>query len=159
MTSTLVEALSPRDETRASQERQYSHHEDRSQRDAVLADDIHATEDMCAYCFDVLIAHFNDEDPPPIEFVTDHTCGLFVTWNKTDRGGEALRGCIGTLTPMPISCIKDYTYSSALHDRRFSPIEKSELPSLSVAVSLLVKYEPARHWEDWEVGRRFSSHE
>ncbi|CAN0173130.1 unnamed protein product, partial [Hapterophycus canaliculatus] len=41
---------------------------------------------------------------------------------------------------------------SALNDRRFSPIEPSELSSLDVSVSLLVEYEPARHWEDWEVG-------
>ena len=40
---------------------------------------------------------------------------------------------------------------SALHDRRFSPIDASELSSLDVSVSLLVKYEQARHWEDWEV--------
>lgn len=41
--------------------------------------------------------------------------------------------------------------SSALNDRRFAPIEMSELASLDVSVSLLVKYEPAQHWEDWEV--------
>lgn len=40
---------------------------------------------------------------------------------------------------------------SALNDRRFSPIEPSELCSLDVSVSLLVKYEQARHVEDWEV--------
>lgn len=40
---------------------------------------------------------------------------------------------------------------SALNDRRFPPIEPSELGSLDVSVSLLVEYEPARNWEDWEV--------
>lgn len=47
-------------------------------------------------------------------------------------------------------------HKSALNDRRFSPIEPSELSSLDVSVSLLVEYEPARHWEDWEVWTRFA---
>ncbi|CAM9795880.1 unnamed protein product, partial [Sphacelaria rigidula] len=76
---------------------------------------------------------------------------MFVTWDKHEQGMESLRGCIGTLTPMSISSLKDYTYSSALNDRRFSPIEPSELNALDVSVSLLVNYEPARHCEDWEV--------
>ncbi|CAN0326750.1 unnamed protein product, partial [Discosporangium mesarthrocarpum] len=88
--------------------------------------------------------------PPPPPF--PHPSGLFVTWDTHNRGEESLRGCIGTLTPQPISCLTDYVYSSALHDRRFEPVDRSELPELSAAVSLLVKYEPARNWEDWEVG-------
>lgn len=48
-------------------------------------------------------------------------------------------------------CTRCLTTSSALNDQRFSPIEPGELHSLDVSVSLLVKYEPARHWEDWEV--------
>lgn len=43
--------------------------------------------------------------------------------------------------------------SSALNDTRFFPIQPSELSSLDVSVSLLVKYEQARHWEDWEVSQ------
>eukprot|EP00903_Cladosiphon_okamuranus_P009559 g9101.t1 len=113
---------------------------------------LQATRDMCAYCFDVIIAHFNDIEPPPPSFSTNYVCGMFVTWDKHDHGTESLRGCIGTLHPQAISQLRDYTYSSALHDRRFSPIEASELSSLDVSVSLLVKYEQARHWEDWEVG-------
>lgn len=56
--------------------------------------------------------------------------------------------CCLTLTPMRAPSVPP---RSALHDRRFSPIEASELRSLDVSVSLLVKYEQARHWEDWEV--------
>ncbi|CAM9482171.1 unnamed protein product [Ascophyllum nodosum] len=101
---------------------------------------------------DVIVAHFNDIEPPPPAFSTSNVCGMFVTWDKHEQGVQNLRGCIGTLTPMSISSLKDYTYSSALNDRRFSPIEASELDALDVSVSLLLKYESARHWEDWEVG-------
>lgn len=36
---------------------------------------------------------------------------MFVTWDKHEQGTENLRGCIGTLTPMSISSLRDYTYS------------------------------------------------
>lgn len=36
---------------------------------------------------------------------------MFVTWDKHEQGMESLRGCIGTLTPMAISSLRDYTYS------------------------------------------------
>ncbi|CAN0355226.1 unnamed protein product [Pylaiella littoralis] len=119
---------------------------------APAAETLQATREMCAYCFDVIVAHFNDHEPPPPSFATTYVCGMFVTWDKHEQGTENLRGCIGTLSPQAISQLRDYTYSSALNDRRFSPIEPSELSSLDLSVSLLVEYEPARHWEDWEVG-------
>lgn len=37
--------------------------------------------------------------------------GMFVTWDKHDRGTDSLRGCIGTLNPQAISQLRDYTYS------------------------------------------------
>lgn len=66
---------------------------------------------------------------------------LFTAW--------AYRPC-ATLASLA-TCAACATLSSALNDRRFVPIERSELASLDVSVSLLVKYEPAQHWEDWEV--------
>lgn len=59
--------------------------------------------------------------------------------------------CLAFTRMLPLPCLALPVPRSALHDGRFSPIEASELRSLDVSVSLLVKYEQARHWEDWEV--------
>eukprot|EP00639_Heterosigma_akashiwo_P009923 CAMPEP_0206377146 /NCGR_PEP_ID=MMETSP0294-20121207/9971_1 /ASSEMBLY_ACC=CAM_ASM_000327 /TAXON_ID=39354 /ORGANISM="Heterosigma akashiwo, Strain CCMP2393" /LENGTH=203 /DNA_ID=CAMNT_0053825541 /DNA_START=208 /DNA_END=816 /DNA_ORIENTATION=+ len=112
-----------------------------------------ASQEMCAYCFDVLICAFDGTEPSDPRFPTDFECPFFVTWNKTERGGQRrLRGCIGTLSPRPVADLKDYTHSSAFRDRRFEPVGRAELGALQVAVSLLVRYEPAADWRDWEVG-------
>ena len=37
--------------------------------------------------------------------------GMFVTWDKHEEGLESLRGCVGTLSPMAISSLRDYTFS------------------------------------------------
>jgi AMME syndrome candidate gene 1 protein len=39
---------------------------------------------------------------------------------------------------------------SAFRDRRFSPINATEIPYLKCSVSLLVNYEPAKDAWDWE---------
>lgn len=114
----------------------------------------------------------------------DVSCPLFVTWEKKKKGAAArsnllsfggrgggirgshhrdesrvtdvyeLRGCIGTLSPLPVAtALTKYAVLSALQDQRFSPIQPSELPLLRVAVSLLVKYEPCQHAYDWDVGK------
>ncbi|VAH17451.1 unnamed protein product [Triticum turgidum subsp. durum] len=80
---------------------------------------------------------------------------LFVTWKKATNGSEPrLRGCIGTLEPRQIvSGFKDYALTSALRDRRFSPIQSKELPYLECTVSILTEYETALNHLDWEVGK------
>jgi len=92
------------------------------------------------------------------------SCPLFVTWDKRRRpltahsSGEEeelfdLRGCIGTLAPRPLhTAVKEYALTSAFRDRRFNPIDWTEVPELRVAVSLLVKYEACSHCHDWVVG-------
>ncbi|PHH76845.1 hypothetical protein CDD82_3777 [Ophiocordyceps australis] len=79
---------------------------------------------------------------------------LFVTWNTMeDDGDTSLRGCIGTFEPQPLSTgIADYAVTSAMMDARFSPIRKSELPSLQVAVTLLTDFEELTDPHDWEIG-------
>lgn len=90
---------------------------------------------------------------PPI---THKRSPLFVSWHKASSragGGERLRGCIGTLEARPLRAgLRDYALTSALRDRRFSPIEARELPALRCTVSLLSAFEPAAAWDDWEVG-------
>uniref|UniRef100_A0A9I9DLN3 AMMECR1 domain-containing protein n=1 Tax=Cucumis melo TaxID=3656 RepID=A0A9I9DLN3_CUCME len=80
---------------------------------------------------------------------------LFVTWKKVVNGGEPrLRGCIGTLEARClINGFKDYALNSALRDRRFPPIQPKELPYLECTVSILVDYEIATNYLDWEVGK------
>ncbi|XP_014663725.1 PREDICTED: AMMECR1-like protein [Priapulus caudatus] len=42
---------------------------------------------------------------------------------------------------------------SALKDSRFSPVNKEELPKLQVSVSVLVNFEEARDYLDWDIGK------
>ncbi|GFE54641.1 DUF51 family protein, putative [Babesia ovis] len=94
------------------------------------------------------------------------SCPLFVTWMKLDPNGEEeLRGCIGTLSPVPISQLGTdkafviwistgyYAKSSAFDDIRFEPISAGELPLLVCKVSLLHSYENAKDPLDWEIGK------
>lgn len=64
-----------------------------------------------------------------------------------------LRGCIGTLAPLPVDEIVDYAFKSAFEDSRFEPLTKGELPQLKISVSLLVNYESAATPVDWVVGK------
>jgi uncharacterized protein (TIGR00296 family) len=80
---------------------------------------------------------------------------LFVTWNTVSphSGIRSLRGCIGTFETLPLSTgLSSYALTSALSDHRFSPISKSELPTLEVSVTLLTDFEDAKDAMDWEVG-------
>lgn len=74
---------------------------------------------------------------------------LFVTWHKNHR----LRGCIGTfLSSQTESGVSSYALVSAFEDPRFPPISKSELPLLTVDVTLLDHFRPIELPTDWEVG-------
>ncbi|KAL8538934.1 hypothetical protein ACS0TY_000797 [Phlomoides rotata] len=115
---------------------------------------VSANREMVVYCFDTLVAHYNNEEPPPPAF-DEGQHPLFVTWKKVINGGEPrLRGCIGTLEARCIiNGFKDYALTSALRDRRFPPIQAKELPQLECTVSILTNYETARDYLDWEVGK------
>lgn len=49
------------------------------------------------------------------------------------------------------TALKEYALTAAMRDARFAPVRAEELPTLACAVSLLTDFEPAAHWEDWEV--------
>jgi len=113
-----------------------------------------AAEVHVLHCFDVLAAHFQQQPPPLPPFDKDVACPLFVTWNKqVSRNSQhlQLRGCIGCLKPLPLSSLRDYALTSALHDRRFSPMEADELPRLHCTVQLLGLFEPCALY-DWSIG-------
>ncbi|CAJ1946271.1 unnamed protein product [Cylindrotheca closterium] len=121
---------------------------------------LQATPEMCYYCFEVLIGALVENRTPGRlpGFVNDLPdrlveCPLFVTWEKMHNRTWQLRGCIGTLSPRRLdSSVGEYALTSALRDRRFHPIKKSEIRSLRVGVSLLIDYEVCRDVYDWTVG-------
>ncbi|KAI8824971.1 ammecr1 protein [Fimicolochytrium jonesii] len=125
-------------------------------------DGMGVTKEHCYFCFDVLESHFENRKPMPAPF-EDEKYPLFVTWNTvpsssstSKRRGSSdhqLRGCIGNFSAMPLHRgLAEYALTSALHDRRFSPIVASELRRLSCAVSLLVDFEDGSDYLDWRVG-------
>lgn len=74
---------------------------------------------------------------------------LFVTWNK--RGN--LRGCIGTFSPLPVEeAVPQYALISAFEDTRFQPIIQSEIPKLSVSITILDNFIPIEDPLDWTIG-------
>ncbi|KAL7619900.1 hypothetical protein AAE478_010447 [Parahypoxylon ruwenzoriense] len=80
---------------------------------------------------------------------------LFVTWNTVSSrtGNTSLRGCIGTFEGQELDeGLSSYAITSAIHDMRFDPISKRELPSLEVAVTLLTDFEDCDDTMDWEIG-------
>jgi uncharacterized protein (TIGR00296 family) len=125
---------------------------------------LQATPEMCHYCFDVIVKELvrtvNSESsqtghPPFAQSLpsVEAECPLFVTWDIKRHSDFVLRGCIGTLSPLPlITAIGEYALTSAFRDHRFDPIDKHEVPHLRVAVSLLVNYEDCSHCHDWTVG-------
>ncbi|KAI3317274.1 AMMECR1 domain-containing protein [Xylariaceae sp. AK1471] len=91
----------------------------------------------------------------PIEPSTITESPLFVTWNTVSSrsGNTSLRGCIGTFEAQELEeGLSSYAITSAIHDMRFDPISKRELPSLEVAVTLLTDFEDCDDAMDWELG-------
>lgn len=62
--------------------------------------------------------------------------GGFITLVKADG---SLRGCIGVVEPIytTLEMVRRMTVSSSQNDPRFSPVENSEVDSLSIEISLL----------------------
>ncbi|KAK8135774.1 hypothetical protein PG984_003714 [Apiospora sp. TS-2023a] len=80
---------------------------------------------------------------------------LFVTWNTVSArsGNTSLRGCIGTFEAQELEDgLSSYAITSAIHDMRFDPVSKRELPTLEVAVTLLTDFEDCDDAMDWELG-------
>ncbi|KAI9031164.1 ammecr1 protein [Hyaloraphidium curvatum] len=109
---------------------------------------------MVAYTFDNLVRHLEGGKRKPIEpDFPDDQYPLFVTWHSVASGSPRLRGCIGNFDAQPLhSGLAEYSLTSALRDRRFSPIAAHEVPHLTCAVSLLTDFESGTDYMDWEVG-------
>jgi AmmeMemoRadiSam system protein A len=76
--------------------------------------------------------------------------GVFVTL----RNQGALRGCIGQVEPCEslVETTVKCTAAAALHDPRFSPVDASELPDLSIEINVLSRPFDIRP-EEIEIGR------
>ncbi|CAE7208951.1 unnamed protein product [Symbiodinium sp. CCMP2592] len=120
-----------------------------------LSDDMSsATQDLCVYCFEVLLARLQGTPQPSLKGQTDESPvrevpGLFVSWHNP----AGLRGCIGSLQPVELERgLSDCALSSAFRDRRFPPISLKEVKSLTCRVSILHTFEPCQDPTDWKVG-------
>ncbi|KAI2631336.1 AMMECR1 domain-containing protein [Hypomontagnella submonticulosa] len=94
-----------------------------------------------------------DSLPDTVPTITESP--LFVTWNTVSprSGNTSLRGCIGTFEAQELDeGLSSYAITSAIHDMRFDPITKRELPSLEAAVTLLTDFEDCADAMDWEIG-------
>ena len=89
-----------------------------------------ATQEHVCFAFKTLLAQLKRRALPEPDF-PEATTALFVTWKTSPRTRSdhaRLRGCIGILEPRTLhKALRDYTLNSALHDRRFSPIQLSEV--------------------------------
>ncbi|MEW6443412.1 MAG: AmmeMemoRadiSam system protein B [bacterium] len=76
--------------------------------------------------------------------------GAFVTLKK---GGE-LRGCIGYIQPIePVyAAVQENTINAAARDSRFPPVEKEELASLRIEISVLSQPKRIASYEDIALG-------
>jgi|UniRef100_A0AC35GQK1 uncharacterized protein (TIGR00296 family) len=116
-------------------------------------DKLVATSTMAVYCFDIIISSLRRKNPPPCpDTIVNDKVPIFITWKKASN--HHLRGCIGTFSrDLPLrNGLLDYAKTSAFHDSRFQPISLNEVSSLQCGVSLLIEFEKARNYLDWDVG-------
>ncbi|KAL5476208.1 hypothetical protein EMCRGX_G026124, partial [Ephydatia muelleri] len=108
--------------------------------------------EMCYYCFDVLISHLNQTEVLRSPIFVNDPYPLFVTWKiGVDR---CLRGCMGTFMAKKLHRgLAEYSITSSMKDSRFKPVTHDEVPRLECSVSLLINFEKADHYLDWEVGQ------
>lgn len=103
---------------------------------------------MVRYCFDILHQAFNQSYPVNQPLFPNITSALFITLKK----GTELRGCIGTFQKINLyQGLKKYVYLTAFHDYRFNPLDESELPYITIEISLLSEPQDTDE-NDWVVG-------
>ncbi len=76
--------------------------------------------------------------------------GLFVTLYKQ----RELRGCLGRfqMDTQLVDSVKEMTISSALHDHRFSPVTKKEVPEITIEISVLTPLKKINSIEEIQLG-------
>lgn len=109
---------------------------------------------------DVLSNLFNATLPQellyPIQsFGVTRKHGAFATLEKKIKGKKELRGCIGRITTEdPLyKTIATVTQDAALHDTRFIPLQKEELPTVEVKLSILSSVRPLTDYKNIILGK------
>lgn len=94
-------------------------------------------KDLLGIARESITAHLEKRSPvlPPCRPSMTPKLGAFVTLHK--KG--ALRGCIGYMEGIKslFDTIRELAVSSAFHDPRFPPLEKKELQSIDIEISVL----------------------
>jgi AmmeMemoRadiSam system protein B/AmmeMemoRadiSam system protein A len=77
-------------------------------------------------------------------------CGAFVSLYM----GGRLRGCIGNFAPdKPLyAVIQEMTLAAATHDNRFAPVESTELPYISIEISVLAPLQKINSIDEFKLG-------
>ncbi|HVN67686.1 MAG TPA: AmmeMemoRadiSam system protein A, partial [Candidatus Sulfotelmatobacter sp.] len=77
--------------------------------------------------------------------------GAFVTLTSAGR----LRGCIGYIQPVKplFAAVQEMAVAAATSDRRFSPVEKAELPGIKIEISALTPLKRIKELSEIELGR------
>uniref|UniRef100_A0A915HIP0 AMMECR1 domain-containing protein n=1 Tax=Romanomermis culicivorax TaxID=13658 RepID=A0A915HIP0_ROMCU len=110
-----------------------------------------ASIDMVVFCFDVLHSYLHNYDPPKNPTFPNDQFPLFVTWKMGKE--KKLRGCIGTFTSTSLhQGLREYAITSACKDSRFDPITADDFSRLHCSISLLLNFEVADHYLDWQIG-------
>lgn len=92
---------------------------------------------------------------PIKSFGLKKTYGAFTTLEKLTTAGKELRGCIGRITTSePLyKTVAIVTKDTALHDTRFKPVKKDELPELTLKISVLSPSRQVESYEDIIIGK------
>lgn len=91
---------------------------------------------------------------PEISELSDNLkkpAGAFVTIHEDKK----LRGCIGRFNPdIPLyKVVQEMAISAALHDYRFTPLKPSELPDISIEISVLTPLHKINSTEEITLGK------
>ncbi|MGI5870051.1 MAG: AmmeMemoRadiSam system protein B [Kiritimatiellia bacterium] len=107
------------------------------------------------------IEHVFETGKPPVadRFADEATenlrrpSGCFVTLNTKPSG--SLRGCIGEIVAQrPLyQAVAALAVHSAFGDRRFRPLQASELDGIEIEISVLTPERPVDSWRDIVIGR------
>src|SRR5829696_4850085 len=94
---------------------------------------------------------FDPPDAAQVDQALREPAGAFVTLNT--RGGD-LRGCIGSIVARePLyRAVFSSALNAAFHDPRFPPVEREELESLHIEVSVMGPIEPVTDINEIVVG-------
>jgi len=110
--------------------------------------------------YDILNSLFSTATPlhllyPIHSFGMSKPHGVFVTLEKRTKQGKELRGCIGHIvTNEPLyKTVATVTRDTALHDKRFAPVTKAELPDLTLKLSILSRPHPIVSSEEIVLGK------